>query len=135
MFGALRQQWQMARAAQLRPIAEDLAARIANLQGEPLNRFIHVVAVEMDSLLQKTADFKNVSNDGLKRIAKSYFADAKASYDLDVGGGAAKALIATLLEAMALPGNDAIYVKELTEGIVALAIKQCAPNANGLKVF
>jgi hypothetical protein len=131
VFVSLQNQLQLARANRLRLIADDLVARISKLDGEPLYRFAHVVAVEIDDVLTKTHNFKNVSKDGLKHIANGYVADAQRTYVLDGAASIGKSLVATLLEASALPGDDARYVRELTEGVAAMAIKryvQLAPN-------
>jgi hypothetical protein len=122
MFSTIEHRWQIARAVELRSIAQELVQRIANLSGETLSRFTRVVAVEVEYVLLKTQSFRSVSKDGIKQIARGYRADAKNSYDLDIGASTAKALIASLLEASALPGDDARYVRELTEGVVTSAI-------------
>jgi hypothetical protein len=122
---------QLARGAELRFIAQDLTARIAKLEGESLARFARVITVEIDIVLHETGSFKD--KDKLKQLSGSYLADARRSYKFDISSSAAKALIATLLEAAALPGDDALYVRDLTENIAALAIKKHAGGGHSLE--
>jgi hypothetical protein len=104
MFSPIEHRWQIARAIELSSIAQDLVQRIANLSGETVSRFTRVVAVEMEYVLLKTHRFKNISKDGMRQIARGYRADAKGSYDLNIGAST-KGADCSSLRGIGAPGG------------------------------
>jgi|ERR1700678_2849911 hypothetical protein len=129
MFKSIANRWQVARGTELFKQVDEIARTMPTLQEQAGARCMATILSEMPALRERTGNFANVSNDGRKQIAKSLIAEARKSFDLDVGRGTALALISIYAESSALPGADAALAHSIAAQMIA-GIEQVYAESN-----
>ncbi|MCI0564003.1 MAG: hypothetical protein MN733_36470 [Nitrososphaera sp.] len=123
MFRKMKEMWQEARGSVLRKELDDAIMRLSGVGDDVKLRASLAMADAFHKLTQKLGSLANVSNDGKKKIAAQLNEEGKQSFDFDMGHAYGLALLSMLVEAEALPGDDAKYVHRMT-----LEILQAAPR-------
>lgn len=125
--------WHCARGNVLRKEVEDSILRINGLEPETNLLICLTLADSYASLFKDNGPITNMFNDGQKTIAKMLAKKARERFNFNMGQGYGLFFLSAYVEAHALPGEDALYVKNMLHDLVQTAL-ETAKNYDDLRV-
>lgn len=122
MFGGIRRAWREARSTELRKDVESTLVTMNRFSQE--HQF--VVAKNMVDALaifeKHYGDLENVSQKMHHQMSKQAYAQARSVYDRNVAGSCGVFLAGAYVESRSLPGDDAVFVRDLMDDLAASAV-------------
>jgi hypothetical protein len=115
--------WHGARGKILRKEIDDLVVRSSCFQPDASRKAMEACGRSALDFFQKYDSEANLSGKGRRETAREIRREAKKQYDYNIGQASGQIIFALYLEAGALPGFDAAYVRERSKELLKLALE------------
>ena len=125
MWNAVVNLWREVRAQQLRKEFDDWYVRMQNVSPDFHLRTVRQIGSMYHGLESQLGSLDDVSVAGRRKIARQLMRRARSMLAVDQSCGYGWALLAMWLESQSLPGNDAGYVRTMSEQLVRAALEVC----------
>jgi len=121
MFKGIKNQWNEARAENLRQEVEDIVFRLQSFDEEMNFKISQYLLNTYNLVIQDYGSLDNVTNDGKKQISKQVKKLAKKVLDFNMAEGYGAFLCSAYIESQALPGQNAKIIESLVGNLIIAA--------------
>jgi hypothetical protein len=115
--------WHRARGDILRKEIDDLVLRSSRFQPDASKKAMEACGRSALDFFQKYGSEANLSEKGRRESARKIRREAKKQYDYNIGQATGQTIFALYLEAGALPGPNATYVRGQSKELLKLALE------------